>query len=162
MLFGACLPHIPSLGKWRCLSTSASSADIYNKITIPIFSTSIMLYQAPFNCSSTQCCRLFCCIITTPEFLAPVLMLHVFYSPLFFTARAITGVVIASIVGVGRKLFKKITNMGRQRTEGMLEFIGSDVIIDDVIFYQLLNYLSVTNSMTTPGWKSRVRWKVST
>ena len=57
-----------------------------------------------------------------------------FFIPLFSTAVAITGVVIASIVGVGYTWFKKITNMGRQRTEGMLEFIGSDVIIDDVIF----------------------------
>ena len=100
--------------------------------------------------------RLFCCIITTPEFLPVVLMLHVFLFPSFFTAGAITGVVIASIVGVGivvaviiaifchrplgKWLKKIITNMRRHRTEGMLEFIGSDVIIDDVIFISSWGY----------------------
>jgi hypothetical protein len=71
-------------------------------------------------------------------------------------AIAITAVVIASIVGVGivvaviiaifchrplgKWLKKIITNMRRHRTEGMLEFIGSDVIIDDVIFISSWGY----------------------
>ena len=73
-------------------------------------------------------------------------MLHVFLFPSFFTAGAITGVVI---VGVGivvavfiafffrRKLLKLLKNI-RPHIAGMLEFIGSDVIIDDVIFLSLI------------------------
>ena len=75
-------------------------------------------------------------------------MLHVFLFPSFFTAGAITGLVIASIVGVGmvavfiafffrRKLLKLLKNI-RPHIAGMLEFIGSDVIIDDVIFLSLI------------------------
>ena len=60
----------------------------------------------------------------------------------------VVAVILAAILAVKRPEWFK--NMRRRHNAGMLEFIGSDVIIDDVviIFYQLLrmlNLLSLTN-----------------